>query len=55
MAGNKLRDSLVDEVKDMYNAEKQLTKALPKMVKARDQRGAPRPRWRTISKRRRTR
>ncbi len=34
MAGNTLRDSLVDEVKDMYNAEKQLTKALPKLAKA---------------------
>lgn len=33
MAGNTLRDSLVDEVKDMYNAEKQLTKALPKLAK----------------------
>ena len=28
-----LRDSLVDEIKDMYNAEKQLTKALPKLAK----------------------
>jgi len=33
MAGNTLRDCLVDEVKDMYNAEKQLTKALPKLAK----------------------
>jgi ferritin-like metal-binding protein YciE len=28
-----LRDALVDEVKDLYNAEKQLTKALPKLAK----------------------
>lgn len=34
MAGNTLRDSLVDEIKDLFNAEKQLTKALPKMAKA---------------------
>lgn len=34
MAGNTLRDSLVDEIKDIYNAEKQLTKALPKLAKA---------------------
>jgi ferritin-like metal-binding protein YciE len=33
MAGNNLRDALVDEIKDLYNAEKQLTKALPKMAK----------------------
>lgn len=30
---NTLRDSLVDEIKDLFNAEKQLTKALPKMAK----------------------
>jgi ferritin-like metal-binding protein YciE len=30
---NTLRDSLVDEVKDLFNAEKQLTKALPKLAK----------------------
>jgi ferritin-like metal-binding protein YciE len=34
MAGNTLRDALVDEVRDMYNAEKQLIKALPKLAKA---------------------
>lgn len=28
-----LHDALVDEIKDLYNAEKQLTKALPKMAK----------------------
>jgi ferritin-like metal-binding protein YciE len=33
MAGSNLRDSLVDEIKDLYNAEKQIVKALPKMVK----------------------
>jgi ferritin-like metal-binding protein YciE len=27
-----LHDALVDEIKDLYNAEKQLTKALPKMA-----------------------
>jgi len=30
---NTLRDSLVDEIKDLFNAEKQLTKALPKLAK----------------------
>jgi ferritin-like metal-binding protein YciE len=34
MSGNNLREALVDEIKDLYNAEKQLTKALPKMAKA---------------------
>ena len=34
MAGNTLRDAFVDEVRDMYNAEKQLLKALPKLAKA---------------------
>ncbi len=29
-----LRDLLVDELKDLYSAEKQITKSLPKMVKA---------------------
>lgn len=33
MAGSNLRDALVDEIKDIYNAEKQVVKALPKMVK----------------------
>jgi ferritin-like metal-binding protein YciE len=28
-----LHDALIDELKDLYNAEKQLTKALPKMAK----------------------
>jgi ferritin-like metal-binding protein YciE len=32
MATN-LREALVDEIKDIYNAEKQIVKALPKMVK----------------------
>jgi ferritin-like metal-binding protein YciE len=31
---NSLRDLLVDELKDLYNAETQLVKALPKMAKA---------------------
>ena len=30
---NTIKDLLTDEVKDLYSAEKQLTKALPKMVK----------------------
>lgn len=32
-ARNTLKDLLTDEIKDLYSAEKQLTKALPKMVK----------------------
>lgn len=31
---NSLKDLLVDELKDLYSAEKQLVKALPKMAKA---------------------
>jgi ferritin-like metal-binding protein YciE len=34
MAVNTLRDALVEEIKDLYNAERQLTKALPKLAKA---------------------
>jgi len=34
MAGNNLREALVEEIRDLYNAEKQLIKALPKMAKA---------------------
>jgi ferritin-like metal-binding protein YciE len=34
MAMNNLRDVMVDMVKDLYHAEKQLVKALPKMAKA---------------------
>lgn len=30
---NTIKDLLADEIKDLYSAEKQLTKALPKMVK----------------------
>ena len=30
---NTLKDLLTDEIKDLYSAEKQLTKALPKMAK----------------------
>jgi ferritin-like metal-binding protein YciE len=33
MAGSNLREALVDEIRDLYNAEKQIVKALPKMVK----------------------
>jgi len=31
---NNLKDAFVEEIKDIYNAENQLTKALPKMIKA---------------------
>jgi ferritin-like metal-binding protein YciE len=34
MPVNNLRDALVEEIKDLYNAEKQLTKALPKLAKS---------------------
>jgi ferritin-like metal-binding protein YciE len=34
VALNNLNDLLIDQLKDLYNAESQLTKALPKMVKA---------------------
>ncbi len=30
---NTIRDLLIDEIKDLYSAEKQLTKAIPKMAK----------------------
>ena len=33
MAMDGLQDLLHDELKDIYDAEKQLTKALPKLVK----------------------
>lgn len=34
MAGNSLQELFVEELRDMYDAEKRLTKALPKMAKA---------------------
>ena len=34
MAKEGLRDLYIDELKDLYNAENQLVKALPKMAKA---------------------
>lgn len=34
MSANTLRDLFIDELKDIYDAEQRLTKALPKMVKA---------------------
>jgi len=34
MAGGTLHDAFLDELRDVYDAEKQLTKALPKMAKA---------------------
>jgi ferritin-like metal-binding protein YciE len=33
MSADNLRESLVEEIRDLYNAEKQLVKALPKMAK----------------------
>ncbi|HEU4780610.1 MAG TPA: ferritin-like domain-containing protein [Steroidobacteraceae bacterium] len=33
MSADNLREALVDEIRDLYNAEKQLLKALPKMAK----------------------
>jgi ferritin-like metal-binding protein YciE len=33
MSATNLREALVEEIKDLYNAEKQLVKALPKMAK----------------------
>jgi ferritin-like metal-binding protein YciE len=33
MSADNLREALVDEIRDLYNAEKQLVKALPKMAK----------------------
>ena len=38
MAAENLQELFVDELKDIYDAEKQLTKALPKMAKAARQR-----------------
>jgi ferritin-like metal-binding protein YciE len=34
MSVSTMEELLIDELKDIYNAEKQITKALPKMVKA---------------------
>jgi len=34
MAENGLRELYLDELRDLYNAENQLLKALPKMAKA---------------------
>jgi len=34
MADSSLRDAFIDELRDAYDAEKQIIKALPKMVKA---------------------
>ena len=34
MGLDNLQDLFIDELKDIYNAEKQLTKALPRMAKA---------------------
>ena len=36
MAAENLQELFVEELKDLYDAEKQLTKALPKMAKATD-------------------
>jgi ferritin-like metal-binding protein YciE len=37
MASETLQDRLVEELKDIYSAEKQLTKALPKLAKASEE------------------
>ena len=42
MPAENLHELFVDELKDIYDAEKQLTKALPKMAKAADQPGPAR-------------
>ena len=34
MANQELRDLYIDELKDLYSAENQLVKALPKLAKA---------------------
>ena len=34
MAGHSLQELFVEELRDMYDAEKRITKALPKMAKA---------------------
>ena len=34
MSSDNLRELLIEELKDIYNAENQLVKALPKMAKA---------------------
>jgi ferritin-like metal-binding protein YciE len=34
MEAKTLHDAFIDELRDLYNAEKQITKALPKMIKA---------------------
>lgn len=36
MNSEQLTELLIDEIKDIYNAEKQLVKALPKIAKAGD-------------------
>ena len=37
-----LHDAFIDELRDTYDAEKQLTKALPKLAKAATNRETPR-------------
>ena len=39
MAAENLQELFVEEIKDIYDAEKQLTKALPKMAKAAESEG----------------
>src|SRR4029079_17883643 len=36
MSANNLRELLIEELKDIYDAEQRITKALPKMAKAAD-------------------
>ena len=49
-----LHDAFIDELRDAYDAEKQLTKALPKLAKAAARTSCARP-SRAISKKRRAR
>jgi len=53
MKTQNLTDVLSDELKDIYNAENQILKALPKMAKAADG-GCAMPSSSTCSRRRRT-
>jgi hypothetical protein len=49
-AGRRLQDAFLDAVKDAYDAEKQLVKALPKLAKAATRGSAPSARSRITSK-----
>ena len=43
MKKNALKELYIDELRDIYSAENQLTKALPKMAKAGEEQPKPRP------------